>query len=100
MKPEAIGNNELAVEMLPALDDRESVFVFAMSFNGYEYAGSFDESAKKARAMSRKTLDEIRNELFFSARASRHRGDDLFMETYQELRPHLVSILESKSGRE
>jgi len=90
---ERIKNEELAVDRLPASDDRHAVFKFAMSYNGYEETGSFEESAKLARAGGRATLDEIRNELFFSARASRHRDDDEFLMTYLELRPLLVAVL-------
>ena len=89
-----LGRN-LTIEMLPKPDDRDSIFAFAMTFNGYEQSGSFDESARKARDKSRNSLDELRNELFFSARASRHRGDELYLDTYRELYPLIVTMLES-----
>ena len=60
-----------------------------MTFNGYEHYGSFDASAEAARAKTRDSLEALRNELFFAARASRHRGDDLFLDTYRDLLPLL-----------
>lgn len=74
---------------LPPDNDPDAVFAFAMSFNGYEHYGSFEASADAARAKTRDSLEALRNELFFAARASRHRGDDLFLETYRDLRPLL-----------
>jgi hypothetical protein len=56
-----------------------------MTFNGYEHFVSFEASARAAKSGDRSTLELIRNELFFSARASRHRGDDDFVNLYHEL---------------
>lgn len=74
---------------LPPENDPAAVFAFAMSFNGYDHFGSFEASADAARARTRDSLVALRNELFFEARASRHRGDDLFLETYRDLLPFL-----------
>ena len=60
-----------------------------MSFDGYARLGSFEASAEAANARRRSSLDDIRNEMFFSARASRHGGDDEFVRTYSELLPLL-----------
>jgi hypothetical protein len=65
------------------------VFEYAMSFNGYEHFGSFEEAFTEARLRRRQTLVDIRNELFVEARSSRHRGDDEFVEWYRELLPLL-----------
>ena len=72
---------------LPDGSDPDDVFAFAMTFNGYERLGSFEASEAAARARTRANLDDIRNELFFEARASRHRGDEHFLRTYVELLP-------------
>ncbi|RYE94272.1 MAG: hypothetical protein EOO77_44385 [Oxalobacteraceae bacterium] len=60
-----------------------------MTFNGYEHFGSFEAAADAAKSRDRSSLELLRNELFFAARASRHRDDDLFVDTYQDLLPLL-----------
>lgn len=70
---------------LPDANDPKAIFEFAMTFNGYEHFGSFEECCKAAKTRSRTSLDDIRNELFFECRASRHRGDDEYVERYTEL---------------
>jgi len=80
-------DSALSVEMLPHVGDRNAIFKFAMTFDGYEHYGSFEAAAQKARERSRSTLPEVRNELFLSARASRHRDDDHFIDVYAELLP-------------
>ena len=76
---------------LPSEDDPAAIFTFAMSFNGYEEFGSFEASAEAAHRKDRKTLREIRNELFFAARASRHGGCVTYVDVYRELVPLLRS---------
>lgn len=78
---------------LPDPTDPAAIFEFAMTFDGYEHFGSFEASAEAAESEDRSTLDLIRNELFFEARASRHRGDDLFVDSYQRLLPLFTSYL-------
>ena len=77
---------------LPDANDPSAIFEFAMTFNGYEHFGSFEKSCKAFEARSRTSLEDIRNELFFCARASRHRGDDEFVERYRELLPHFCKF--------
>ncbi|MFM0313517.1 hypothetical protein PQR36_01415 [Paraburkholderia nemoris] len=55
---------------LPDPDDAAAVFAFAMSFDGYKYYGSLEKSSAVAKQKSRETLAELRNELFFAARIS------------------------------
>jgi hypothetical protein len=74
---------------LPGENDRAAIFKFAMTFNGYEHFGSFEAAADAAKSRDRSSLEHLRNELFFSARASRHRDDDLFVNTYQDILPLL-----------
>lgn len=72
---------------LPNPDDASAIFAFAMTFNGYDYFGSFDASAAAAGSGDRSSLTLIRNELFFAARASRHGDDDRLIILYRELLP-------------
>ncbi|MBB3587776.1 hypothetical protein [Sphingomonas sp. BK481] len=72
---------------LPDPDDAAAIFEFAMTFNGYDYFGSFDASANAAALGDRSSLDLIRNELFFVARASRNGDDDRLIILYRELMP-------------
>ena len=74
---------------LPQVDDSRSIFAFAMSYNGYEQFGLFEGAADAARSGDRSSLDLVRNELFFAARASRYRGDDRYVELYRDLLPNL-----------
>ena len=79
--------------MLPPQDDPQAIFAFAMSFNGYEAFGSFEACAAAAKARRRETLEDLRNELFFACRASRHMGDDGYVALYAELRPLFERML-------
>jgi hypothetical protein len=76
---------------LPSEGDPAAIFTFAMSFNGYEEFESFEASAEAAHQKGRRTLREIRNELFFAARASRHGGCETYVDVYRELVPLLRS---------
>lgn len=75
---------------LPDPDDASAIFAFAMTFNGYEYFGSFDAAADAAASGDRSSLTLIRNELFFTARAARHGDDDRLIVLYHELMPLFV----------
>ena len=79
--------------MLPPQDDPQAIFAFGMTFNGYEAFGSFDACAAAAKARRRETLEDLRNELFFACRASRHTGDDAYVALYAELRPLFERVL-------
>ena len=91
---ETIPNSELRIELLPSVDDPRKVAKFAHLFNGYDHYGSFEACADKALARTRESITEIRNELFFSVRASRHSGDRGFIEHYRELLPILKHKIE------
>jgi hypothetical protein len=92
-----IPNEQLTLDQLPDPLDRNAVFAFAMSFDGYEHFGSFEAAAQNARTRSRETLTDIRNALFMHARGSRHRGDDLFLEHYRDMLPRFRQLLTSES---
>ena len=81
---------------LPDEHDRPAIFKFATSFNGFEHIGSFERAADAAKSGDRSSLNLIRNELFFTARASRHRDDQSYVTKYRELLP----LLQQHAGRE
>ncbi|MEG8052904.1 hypothetical protein QP185_05950 [Sphingomonas aerolata] len=83
---------------LPDVNDSSAIFKFAMTFNGYEYFGSFDASADAAASGDRSSLALIRNELFFAARASRHGEDERFVALYRKLLPLLAAEANSRIG--
>ncbi len=77
----------MTLEDLPPKDDFEAIFEFAMNFDGYKHYGSFEACAQAAKSRRRDSLDAIRNELFFEARATRHTDSDSLTPTYRELFP-------------
>ncbi|MEM9937955.1 MAG: hypothetical protein AAF768_03835 [Pseudomonadota bacterium] len=83
----------LHITDLPDPTDRQAIVLFAASFRGYEHFGSFEACAEDAKRQRRETLIDLRNELFFSYRASNHRGDDGIIFTYRELLPHFRRLL-------
>jgi hypothetical protein len=78
---------------LPELGDDEGIFAFAMTFDGYKAFGSFDAAAKSARQRKRESLEDVRNELFMVARASRHSDSKAYLAKYEELLPYLTRFL-------
>lgn len=95
-----IKNEDLILELIPQTiteKNRMSVGGFALSFNGYEYGGSFErcaEIANKARLAIEEnktedlTLSELRTCLFFHYRAVHHAGgppNELRVNTLLEL---------------
>lgn len=78
---------------LPDPTDRQAVFAFAMAFNGYEHFGSSEAAFAAARERRRSSLEEVRNELFLAARASRHGDGDGYLERYRELLPIIQRLL-------
>ncbi|RAP55652.1 hypothetical protein BTJ49_15140 [Oleiagrimonas sp. MCCC 1A03011] len=67
-----------------------------MLFNGFEHFGSLEESAAQARARRRETLTDLRNELFFVCRRSRHQDSDEYVGLYQELLPLLQQAIRAQ----
>lgn len=82
---------------LPELGDETGIFAFAMTFDGYDAMGSFDEAAKSARQRKRESLEDVRNELFMAARASRHSDSKVYLAKYEELLPYLTRFLSNKA---
>ena len=92
-KMKEMTNEEITLESLPVVGDTSAISKFASSFNGYNHYGSFEATAEASRNSKRESLTEIRNELFFSWRASRHGMGDEFVGCYEELYPYFVKIL-------
>ena len=70
-----ISNSQLTAAQIPDPEGNLSGWVrFAHSFNGYEYAGSFEACAAIANGGNASSLSELRCALFFEARRDRHSG--------------------------
>lgn len=81
---------------LPDIHDEKAIIAFASSFNGYEHFDSFEACAENAKRKSRSNLLDLRNELFFAFRSSRHRdAPHELVEAYRELRPFFEDILKA-----
>lgn len=83
---------------LPPAEDAKAVAEFAGSFDGYVHFGSFEACAGEAMLKRRKTLIDIRNELFFEARASYHACDSDYLAVYRELLPLFEKLLREGEG--
>lgn len=94
MKSREMENEEITLKSLPAVGDSSAISKFASSFNGYKYYGSLKATADASINSKRESLTELRNELFFTWRASRHGMGDEFVERYEELYPYFVKCLE------
>ncbi|MEL7395163.1 MAG: hypothetical protein AAFN44_02195 [Pseudomonadota bacterium] len=90
--------SEMDLKDLPDIDDREGIREFAADFNGYLYYGSFQSCAAAAKTRARDSIISLRNELFFSYRASNHLGTDDFVKTYSELLPYFHEQLKKKDA--
>ena len=70
-----ISNSQLTAAQIPDPDGVLRDWVhFAHSFNGYEYAGSFEACAAIANGGNASSLSELCCALFFEARRDRHSG--------------------------
>jgi hypothetical protein len=78
---------------LPSVTDQAGIFAFAMSFDAYKHYGTREAVADVARRAPRSSLEELRAELFFKARAAHHLGTDLHVKTYAELLPLFQRLL-------
>ncbi len=83
---------------LPSAHDPTAIFDYAMSFDAYKVFGSFAAAADIARRAPRSTLEEVRAELFFTARAARHMDTDLYVQVYADLLP-LLEDFSVSTGR-
>lgn len=72
----------------------ERIQEFALTFNGYEFHGGFDECKAIAEKRSPTTLTDYRTCLFFEQRRWRHYGSDPEGEDLRYLRWLLSGIRE------
>jgi len=71
MPPNLIPSAELGEQQIPSDDcDMESIETFALTFDGYNFWGSFEACADNAKS-SCNCLDHLRTKLFFAQRAGR-----------------------------
>ena len=90
-----IPNEKLTLEVIPQSDARRSeIESFALAFDGYAAAGSFEACAETAHSLRDKTLTELRITLFFRQRARRFVDlDDAALQTeLDEDREHIRQI--------
>jgi len=72
----AIANNKLTLADIPSIDaDWDVIEKFALTFDGYNASGSFEECADIANAGRHGSLRELRTCLFFEQRRWRHFGE-------------------------
>ena len=70
-----IANEKLTLSTVPTSDSNVgTIFSFALTFDGYEYWGSFEKCADVANTKSHRTLTELRTCLFFEQRRHHHWG--------------------------
>lgn len=76
MSIEPISSLDLTLGDIPPDDvEIESLEMFALTFDGYDFWGSFEACAEQAR-FDCQCIDHLRTRLFFHQRAGRH-GDGL-----------------------
>ena len=84
-----IENGALTAESIPSPTAQlDALSEFALSFDGYEYWGSFEKCADIVGARRHSTLTELRTCLFFEQRRWHHFGeppDDEGLEYIREL---------------
>lgn len=75
--PPEIPTSALTVAMIPADDAPwQRIATFALSFDGYEYAGSFERCADIADGPMPSDVNDLRAALFFEQRRWRHFGEE------------------------
>ena len=72
---------------------------FALTFDGYEYWGSFAKCAEIANAKAPRTLEELRTCLFFEQRRWHHFGDTPDSEDLEYIRGLVERIRTEAGGR-
>lgn len=67
----------------------DDIWQFALTFNGYEYWGSFEKCAEVANQERDATLVDLRTCLFFEFQRWRHYGD----EPDEEAEPYIRGLV-------
>ena len=88
-----IASEDLRPGDLPDPEDDAAVFAFVHTFDGYAHFGSLEAAAEHAGKQPRATLDDLRNELFVAARASRfvEGADEMVVDLYREIQPLILA---------
>ena len=93
-----ISNFDLTLQDIPGANaGMAEIWRFALTFNGYDYWGSFERCAEIANAPlnASATLTELRTRLFFEQRSYRHMGE----EPSEEGRSYLIELLDAMKKR-
>lgn len=91
-----ISNHELIARHIPATNaDWLTISQFALTFDGYKSAGSFEKCAEIANTRRNTTLTELRTSLFFEQRRWRHFHEDPNKESMIYIRA-LIEMIRSK----
>ena len=89
----AITNEDLNLEQVPSINASfDEIGAFALTFDGYEYWGSFERCAEVAQGARGDSLAELRTRLFFSQRAWRHADGDASPQIDKEWRALISAI--------
>ncbi len=96
-----ISNQELELELIPTPSaEWEEIGRFALTFNGYEESGSFEECAHIANNRMTNTLSELRTCLFFEQRRWHHFGDTPDGDSMRYLRQLIDLIRDKVAGKQ
>jgi hypothetical protein len=88
-----ISDADLRLIDIPSSDaEWGEIGAFALTFNGYEYWGSFEKCAEIANAKRHDSLTDLRTCLFFEQRRWRHYGFEPDDAAMQEIRLLLEQI--------
>lgn len=94
-KPRQISNAQLKVAKMPPVDaEWADIDRFALTFDGYAYAGSIERCGEIANSRRHATLSDIRTCLFFEQRRWRHQGDLPDEEAMAYIRDLLIQVRE------
>lgn len=88
-----LSNEELTPVNIPSPQSRwRTIATFALSFDGYEYWGSFEKCAEIANGKRARSLTELRTCLFFEQRRWHHFGEAPDKESMKYIRGLVESI--------
>jgi len=88
-----IGNKNLTMADIPSPDASwREIAEFALTFDGYEFWGSFEKCAEIANAKGQHSLTDLRTCLFFEQRRWRHFGEDPDREAMMYIRALVEKI--------
>jgi len=100
-RPREISNAELTLADIPSVSAGMSeILDFALTFNGYRNAGSFEACAEIARSKRHDTLSNLRTCLFFAQRAEHFTAHPVPLNpTPKQRAAHEVRVREREAHR-